>query len=474
MTLKELTIVQSSVETGDPHICSDSINRNSILSHIFEPLIQRSGRGLFKPCLARKWAIQPDGLTWLFQLRENVKFHNGTQLKAKDIIANLDRITDTSIGGAYGTHGVYASYLSNAKFTAKSDMVVQITTTEPMADLLDLLAEMPMGHGEELYRLPREYIGTGPYKVDSRKSDEVELKFFKSYWGKKPPVDEIIWIKETNPLTRTEMIVDRDADIGCMIGLDGKRYIEDTQRASTRELASGLCIIFIFNLLKGVCVNPEIRKAINYALDMDDVIRYAKRGAAEPLNGFLTPHHFGYDPETKPYSYDPEKARNLLRETGYPNGIKLEMDIPNSMPDEAPRLAEIMTKHYARIGVDLDVHMYYDRRSYADMVREKRIHDLCCFDSSPMSTFRVLREKLVSTYRGPWWQGYHNPEVNKLYYQATKTFEVKKRQQLYREIYRKVTEDAPWVFLYRPYNYWAIGEKAEFWAPDSDGLIKIK
>lgn len=474
MPLDELIIVQSSIESGDPHQCSDSVDRNSILRHVFEPLVERVNGGQFKPCLAVQWAVQHDGLTWVFRLRDNVLFHNGARLKAEDLVDNLERVIDPSVGGSYGTEGVYAGYLGRAKFTALSDERFSVSTPEPMADLLDLISELFVGCGEELDKLPEEYTGTGPYRVGSRKSDELELENFRNYWGETPPVNELTWISEPKNIQRAEMVAGRDADIGSMVGLEGARLVEGTGRVESRQLASGLCVIYMLNQLEGVCRDKRIRQALNYALDMREVIRYAKRGAAEQLNGYLTPHHFGHDPDTGPYIYDPERAKKLLREAGYPDGFRLEMDIPSSMPDEAPKLADIMTNYYNQIGLEVDVRIYHDRQGYAEMVREKRIRDLCCFDSSPRSTFRVLREKIVSTFKGPWWQGYHNPEVNQSFLKATRTFDEGKRLQIYRTIYRKITEDPPWVFLYRPYFHWAVSDEAGFWFPESDGLTKIK
>jgi peptide/nickel transport system substrate-binding protein len=474
MTLEELIIVQSSVETGDPHQCSDSSDKNSVLSHIFEPLIKRDEKGKFRPCLAFQWNVQPDGLTWIFRLRENIFFHNGVRLRARDIVSNLERIVDPSTGGSFGTEGVYASYLSEAKFTARSDEIFTITTPEPMPDLLDLLSEMPMGYGEAMDKLPVHYIGTGAYRVASRKSDEIELELFKNYWDMSPPVNELVWIREPDALRRVEMVLERDADIGSNIGFEGVRLTDSSSRVNNRKFAGWLCIIFLFNMFQSVCRDKRIRQALNYALDKKEIIRYAMNGTAEILNGFLTPHHFGYNHETESYSYNPERARNLLLEAGYSDGFKLEVDIPSSMPDEAPKLAEIISKYYSQVGIEVNVEEYYDRQKYAEMVKEKRIHDLCCFDSSPKSTFRVLREKLISVYKGPWWQGYHNPEVNKLFIQATKTFDYKEREKIYQIIYAKITDDAPWLFLYRPYFFWAVNSRANFWYPGNDGLTTIK
>mgnify|MGYP001817988886 CR=1 FL=1 len=101
------------------------------------------------------------------------------------------------------------------------------------------------------------------------------------------------------------------------------------------ESETGLCIIFMLNSGKGACRDPRVRQALNYAVDVGRIIDEIKGGAAKPLNGYLTPHHFGFNPETPAYPYDPEKARSLLRAAGYGGGLKLVFDIPMAMPDEA-------------------------------------------------------------------------------------------------------------------------------------------
>ena len=139
MKFDYLRVAQSSVNIGDPHICSDSLNRNSLIHSIYEPLVSRMGPGKYFPNLARSWSIQPDGLTWLFRVREGVTFHNGDKFTANDVDASMKRIIDPSIGGAFGTQGVYASYIGSAVFEALRDNAFKIVTNEPMADLLDLL-----------------------------------------------------------------------------------------------------------------------------------------------------------------------------------------------------------------------------------------------------------------------------------------------------------------------------------------------
>ncbi len=469
--LDKVTVMQSSVSIGDPHIVSDSADRLGIIFSIYEALVKLDAEGKYKPSLAESWKVGDDDRTWTFHLRNGVTFHNGDMLCADDVVATMGRVLDPSIGGAFGTQGVFISYLGNAKIIALDSLTVRIITEEPMADLLDLLVAMPICPESELSKLPHEYVGSGPYKVTEHNETRTILEAHDAYWGKAPTYREIRWIAEPNSGERVNALLNGHADIVSGIGLQGKKQIVTDGRAEAPELASGLCIIFMFNARKGPCKDRRVRQALNYALDVDKIIAEIKNGAATPLNGYLTPHHFGYNPETPVYPYDPEKARSLLAEAGYGDGLKLVFDIPSIMPDEAPQLTRMMAEQLNQVGVSVKIIEHQDRAAYADMVRAKQIHDACCFDSSPRSTYRVLREKIQSTLRGPWWQGYDNPEVNTLIEQAAATFSDTERQKIYRQIFTLIRDDAPWIFLYRPARYWGIRSSMENWKPRSDGLL---
>jgi peptide/nickel transport system substrate-binding protein len=470
---EKIRITQSSVAPGDPHICSDSVNRLSTIFSVYDALVKRDDEGNYRPSLAERWSVEEDARTWTFELRSGVKFHNGDALRAEDVVATLARVLDTSIGGAFGTQGVYNSYLGTAEISALDDTRVRIVTGEPMADLLDLLVAMPMSPESALGDLPEEYVGSGPYRVVEMGQDRIVLKSHEDYWGGAPPVKEVHWLAEPDEGKRVDALLSGDADIASGVGLEWKRLIEASGKADVRELRSGLCIIFMCNALRGACTDRRVRQALNYALDLDEIIEEVKGGAATALNGFLTPYHFGHDPETPVYPYDPDKARALLAEAGYGDGLELVADIPSVMPNEAPRLAQLMAHQYERVGITVEIVEHQDRAGYAEMVRDKRINDACCFDSSPRSTFRVLREKIHSGLRGPWWQGYANEEVDALVERAQATVSDGERREIYRRAYRIIRDDAPWIFLYRPTYFWGVGPMAEDWWPRADGLIRL-
>ena len=469
--LDKITVIQSSVSLGDPHICSDSANRLSLIFTVYDALVRRDHAGNYQPSLAESWDTAEEARTWTFKLRQGVKFHNGDILGAEDVVATLRRVLDPSIGGAFGTQGVFISYLGTAEISALDNHTLRVVTEEPMADLLDLLVAMPICPKSELHKLPQVYVGSGPYKMAEQTADKTILKAHDEYWGKTPTYKEIHWRAESSSEKRIESLLSGQADIISGISLQDTEHIRTDEESQVYELKSGLCIIFMCNSQRGPCKDRRVRQALNYALDVDTIIKEIKHGAATPLNGFLTPHHFGYNPETPVYPYDPEKARSLLAEAGYSDGLKLVFDIPAVMPDEAPQLTQMMVGQFKQVGISVEVIEYKDRAAYAEMVRDKNIHDACCFDSSPLSTYRVLREKIQSTLQGPWWQGYENKDVNSLIEHAEATVDDSDRQKIYRQIYTIIRDDAPWIFLYRPTHYWGVRSTLEDWKLRADGLL---
>ena len=466
-----LTVFQASVTIGDPHIVSDAIGRRSIIHSVYEALVRLDERGNYQPALAERWEVEEDARTWTFYLRDGVKFQNDEVLSASDVVATLGRVLDPSIGGAFGTQGVYISYLGTAEISALDDLVVRIVTGDPMADLLDLIVDMPISPASELHRLPGAYVGSGPYEIIEQTDTRVVVAAHDEYWGGSPDYQEIHWVAEGDAGARVDALLDGRADIAAGIGIQGRDRITEDGGAVAHEMDSGLAIIFMANALEGPGGDRRVRQALNYALDREEIIAEITHGAAKPLSGYLPPNHFGYNPETPPYPFDPDRAWSLLAEAGYEDGLTLVFDIPVVMPDEMPQLARLMVEQYSRVGIKVEIVEHQDRSAYSEMVREKRINDAAGFDSSPRSTYRVLREKIHSTLQGPWWEGYENKEVDALIEEAQATVSDTERQAIYREIYTIIRDDAPWIFLYNPTLYWGAGSAMTDWKPRPDGLL---
>jgi peptide/nickel transport system substrate-binding protein len=338
---------------------------------------------------------------------------------------------------------------------------------------LDLLVEIPVVAPAALDHLPEAHVGTGPYHLVDTGDASVTMAAFDHYWGGRPPIDRLRWQAQPEEARRVQALLAGQADLVSQIAPDSRKTLIAGDTVHLVRAPSSICVIFICNAQSGPCADPRVRQALNYALDVGALIRQIKGGGAQALHGPLTPLHLGYDPAVPPYPYDPDKARALLAEAGYAAGLKLELDIPTTHPDEAPRLAKEMVRQYAPVGVTTLIHTHGDRPAYADHVKAKEIHDACCFDSSPLSTYRSLREKFHSGIAGPWWQGYHNQEVNTLLEQAWATVDDTQRQGLYRRACQIIRDDAPWVFLYSPAFFWGVGSRAKAWKVGVDGLVRL-
>lgn len=466
-----LTIVQSAAQLADPYVLSDFRDRRSLLGAIFEALVVPDNQGDYAPLLAERWECAADARTWTFTLREGAAFHNGTPVRAADVIASIERAIDPATGGELGTQGVYASYLAGSALSALDDRTVRLVTPASFADLLDLLTDIPVAPQGSYAGLVENPIGSGPYRLEDVASGQVIMRAFDGYWGARPPVERLIWRGEPDAARRAAAL-DDGGDI--VADLAPQQRAELAARGHVLfERPSPLCVIFMCNCFSGPCADRRVRQALNYALDIDELIAAAAPGARR-LNGPLTSLHLAYDPATPPYPHDPATARALLAEAGYGNGLALTMDVPTVHPDEALILAELMVARYAQVGIQLEVRRHEDRPGYADMVRAKQIGDLCCFDSSPLSSYRVLREKIDSRLLGPWWEGYHNAEVNALIDQGAATAERGARQAIYRDAYRRIRDDAPWIFLYHPSLWWGVGTRARGWQPSRDGRIRVR
>jgi peptide/nickel transport system substrate-binding protein len=461
------TILQPSCPLSDPHMWTDGRDRLSLRYAVYETLVRYGPDGRYQPDLAAAWLVEEDATTWTFEIRKGVRFHNDTPLTAEAVVSSLDRARGPGLPGELGTTGLYRSYLRDAEVRALDEHRVRVVTAGPMADLLDLLVEIPIVAPGDLA------AGTGRYQVTEARLGEVWMEAVRDHRDGPAAYPRLLWGAEPSESRRLQALLDGEADLVTDLLPQDRAAIAGSNRGQFVVRDGKVAVVFMCNAAAGACADVRVRRALNYALDVPALIRDAVGGAAQPLNGPLTPRHYGYDPDTAPYPHDPARARTLLAAAGYGTGLTLVIDIPTTHPDEAPGLAELMTRQYAEVGVTVQVETFDDRPAYAEMVKAKRIDDACCFDSSPLSTWRVLREKFHAGVRGAWWQGYGNPEVDALLDQAATVIDADRRQALYRRASRLIRDDAPWIFLYSPTLAWGRGPQAGMTELGVDGAIRF-
>lgn len=449
-------IAQAQATLVDPHACTDSPDVMTVLGAVFDTLVRKGPDGHWLPSLATSWQVSADACMFDFRLRTGIAFHNGDAMDGAAVRYTLDRMARPDMGATLGAPGVYAQYLAGATVEVRDAHGIRVTFAEPFAEFFDILAH---GHivapraveaaGEDL---AARMVGTGPYRLTKWEADRfIEAEALPDHFDGRPTKRSLRWQKVADAGTRASML--SQGAVHAAMHLNKREVQAFAGRADLTfaETLDPTAIVFLFNAARGPMRDPRLRRALNLAIDRSALVTRVLADQGQPLHGFISPVHFGATPIDQAAAnmpYDPVRARALLVEAGFGAGLTIRVDRPEKLPDEAAALTAEVARQLAAIGVTADVHVDADRIRYANRVRLKQIGDLCLFDSSPMSTFRVLYEKIDARSQGSWWQGFSNPEVESLIDQARRTVNDEARGDLYRKCYRHLQTDPPWLYLY--------------------------
>lgn len=467
-----ITLLQARLPLRDPHDCTDGADELCLYEAFFDTLVRRDGTRM-APRLAIAWTVSPDARVWRFTLRDGVRFHDGSPCDAAAVCLSLARMARPDKGYTLGAPGVWAQYLGDARITAPDARTVEIALSHPMADLPDVLVQgyvvAPTSIPDLEAGITTRPIGTGPYRLTGLGDGWVEAEAVAHFAGT-PANPRIRWQAEPDPARRLAALQAGRAHLATALDFHTSQALG---AACTRvESLSPVAIIYLLNAARGPLADARVRLALALAIDRAALITAAVAGAARPLHGFVSPLHFGAGTAPAP-ARDLAAARALLAQAGHPNGVTLGLDCPTRLPDEAERLTAALGAQLAEIGVALDVHIHTEREDYAHMVRRKEIRDLCVFDSSPLSTFRVLYEKIDARVAGSWWEGYHNPAVEALIDQGRSTTDDDARAALYARAYALMQVDPPWLTLYNPLKVTGLSGQHPGFALAVDAVVRV-
>lgn len=473
-----VTISQPRITLDDPHACTDANDVLTVFGALFDTLVRRVPGGGYGPSLATQWSVSEDARYFTFRLREGVVFHDGEPCDANAVRYALLRMARPDMGATLGAPGVYGQYLAGMTVEVIASHEITLTLAQPLADLFDILS---YGHiispaaveaaGDDL---AKRAVGTGPYRLERYVPGErIEAVANPNHFDGAPRFERLAWIKGETAPARAEALRTGSADVAN--GLPRSALSELAAPGfTTHDFLAPTALIMMFNAAEGPARDPRVRLALNLAIDREALVREVLGGAGQPLHGFVSPVHYGVDTKAQPFARDMAQARRLLAEAGHDNGLTLQLYCPTRLPDEALALADAVEAQLMELNVRFERHIEPDRVHYANQVRLKAIHDLCVFDSSPMSVFRVLHEKIDSRVRGAWWEGYANPAVERLIDEARATVSSEKREALYRQCYRLLQQDPPWLYLYNHRRVIGLRGDHPGWRMHTDGVLDVR
>lgn len=348
--------------TLDP---GDATDGESIVvtTQLYETLVTSSATGTDPvPCLATAWTASEDGLHWTFTLRPGVRFHDGTACDAAAVKAALDRLTDRTHPGRHG--GAFAmarEYAGIASVEAPDPGTVVIRLREPSAVLLGVLGLWPAGvpsptalreRGEGFARAP---VGTGPYRfVEWRPGERIVCERWEGYWGTPAVTRRIVFVPIAEQAARLERLrrgeahVMTDVDFGLLpqIRSDPElRWIE----------APGTNVGYLAcNVTRAPFDDVRVRRAVAHALDRDQLLALGYAGTGQVATTLVAPTIPGRHDGIAGYAHDPARARALLAEAGFPDGIDTDLwAMPNARPYmPRPRdCAQVVQRQLADAGI---------------------------------------------------------------------------------------------------------------------------
>ena len=469
------------VTSIDPHFLNVAPNNNAAW-HIFDALVHVDADARLVPGLAVSWR-PVDQTTWEFKLRKGVKFHDGSDFTAEDVVFSLERPATLT-----ASPGPFTSFVK--PIVAKKIVdpwTLQIKTAAPYAMLphdLDSIfivsKKAASGAGTEDFNNGRAAIGTGPYKLMRfARGDRIELARNDAYWGiqdgKAAAWDRVTLRILPADTARIAALLAGDVDVieniptADLTRLKANPNFRLEQKVSWRTLFLHLDQYRDHPphlsdksgkpLAKNPFMDARVRLALSKAINRNAIVERVMEGNAIAAGNLVSPPVFGHVAALKPETYDPEGAKKLLAEAGYPDGFALTLHAPNNRYVNDEQLAQTLAQMLARIGIQskvetLPASVYFGKARAGEF-------SLALLGWGSFSADLALRALVATpnaaTGYGAWnWGRYSNPKVDALLEKGFATLNEEKREAMAREAATLALKDVPVILLHHQLASWAM------------------
>jgi ABC-type transport system substrate-binding protein len=454
---QELVIaIGAQPESLDP-IAMASAPAATVGEHVHQPLIYMAPDGSLKPSLAESWKASEDGLSWTLNLRKGVKFHDGTPFNARAVKANLDRFLDPD------SKAPYRFLLSEIKgVEAVDDHTVQLTLNKPFAPITAHLSHSFIGmlspnslEGLEKGKPTDTIVGTGPFKIVKwTRGEQIVMEANPDYWGGAPKIKKLTFKFVPEDAARVVMLETGEADAIMRVPPTDAQRLDSNPNVNVVKASSVRVIYIGFNAQAEPFNNPKVRQAMNHAVNKEAIIKTILAGVGEASTAPVVPAVFGYD-KVGPYEYNPEKAKKLLAEAGYPNGFKAVFHHPTGRYLMDATIAEAVQAMVREVGIELELQTM-EWATYLGFVRkpvDEAQHKMymlgwgCVTLDADYGLYALLHSSQWPM--GGWNVSYYkNEKVDDLLQTARVTPDRSDRSGMYKEAIQMIWDDAPWLYLH--------------------------
>jgi peptide/nickel transport system substrate-binding protein len=489
---QDLTVgLGASVTSIDPHFHNLSPNSN-IARHIFDRLIHTDDKQRQTPGLATEWKAIDD-TTWEFKLRKGVKFHDGSEFTAEDVVATLKRVpwvpNSPSSFRIYTQSVVGWEIVDPHTIRLKTAKVYPLLPTD-IATINIVNKKFEQGPTAD-FNSGKAAIGTGPFKfVEYVPGDRIVLQRNDDYWGPKPHWQKVTMKLITNNSARVAALLAGDVQvIDAVPATDYARLKGNADLAIAQIVGNRLIYLHIDShrdqspfvtdkagalLPNNPLKDPRVRRALSRSINRQAIVDRIMDGLAIPAGGLMADGFFGTSPKLKPDPFDAEGARKLLTEAGYPNGFGLTIHGPNDRYPNDEKILQAIGPMFNRVGIDTKV-VTLPWATFAGQSSNPNYAFSVMLVGWGADTGEVsspLRSLLATVNREAGMGGsnrgrYSNPKMDGLLAQALTTVDDGKREKLLQEASEIAIADMGLIPLHYQINVWAM-RKGLTYSPRTD------
>ncbi|MDR2546466.1 MAG: ABC transporter substrate-binding protein [Lachnospiraceae bacterium] len=440
-------VLSSVITVGIPQDIEDSLDPHravaagteEVLFNIFEGLVKPTSDGNLIPAIASEFHLAENGLVYTFTLREGVKFHDGSIVTVMDVVYSLKRC-------AAGEHGVplVAAFVNLRDVFSLDEHTIEVHLHEPDNDFLAALtvAIIPAANDSPA----RNPIGTGPYAYVSRSPQEnIILERFDDYWGEAAHIEKVVF----KIIANTDMIV-MELEGG---SIDMFARLTSSQAA---ELSSQFDILEgTMNLVQGLFLNNAVppfdnelvRQALSYATDVEMIMLMVSDGKGTPIGSSMFPAFGKYFLEelAEVYSYDLEKAKELLASAGFADGFSFTITVPANYLQHVDT-AQILVEQYRALGVSVRIELVEWDSWLSDVFAGRNFEATIIGLTASTLTARAILDFFYSE-SGRNFTNYHNHDFDMMFLRALASTDDEARTEYFKECQRILTATAASVFI---------------------------
>jgi peptide/nickel transport system substrate-binding protein len=449
-------------DTLDP-AAQTTTTASQVVDMMAETLVTIDGSGNIKPLLATKWEQAGDGLSWTFTLRQGVKFQDGTPFNAQAVKFSIDRLLSPNtfktqpgiLGGKTGIAGVDVVDDSHVRINLSSRLAPFVAgMTQTNAAIISPASVNVAPNKPEQIAQP---VGTGPYKFKDRVAgDHITLAANKDYWGQKPNYDTQEIKVVPDAVGRETAVKSGGVDVAALPPANDLPALQHDGNVKVILGPSDRTIQVVINTQDSkqpLLQKPEVRQALNYAVDKNAIIKTQLFGAAVALDAPMSKTLFGYC-SVGSYGYNPAKAKQLLQSAGA-SGMSVKLISPTGRYVQDIQVANAVAGYLRDAGLKVDGPGTSDWPTYLGTVNvplTKASTDLHLLGWAP--AYLDAQQQFEQFYSARWPNAglatsyYKNPQVDALIEKANAGTDPNQRKQDYCTAAKTVWNEAPWIFLY--------------------------